>query len=128
MMFRLSQVSIAIAVLATLNSCLGIWGHVSDPQYPLHAQFHMTREIFLNLSILSILTFVMFGSKKLHTPAGWGVLAIGLLIMTGSYWAGLLITGASIPNFGAGLNHVLNTIFGVLALAFSWKHFNGDQR
>lgn len=128
MRFRLAQLSMLIAVLATLSSCLGIWSHLSDTRYLEHAKFHMSRELILNLALLAIISYVMFINNKLHTPAGWVVMSIATILLAGAYWLGLLITAASTPSFGAGVSHVLNTSFGLLALVLSYKHFQGDTK
>ena len=119
-----ARICLLVVIAATLNSVMGISGHVVDPQYPLHAQFHFSREIALNLGAIMVAGLAMFSAARYRNRLTWSLMAAALLFLTGGFWAGLLITSASIPNFGAGANHAANTLFAVLSLAFAWKPFN----
>jgi hypothetical protein len=120
-----ARICLLVVIAATLNSVMGISGHVVDPQFPLHAQFHFSREIALNLGAIAVAGLGMFSAARHQNRITWSMMAAALLFLTGGFWVGLVITGATIPNFGAGANHAVNTAFALLAMAFSWKPFNG---
>ena len=122
-MLRLAQIALAVAILATLNSLLSTWEHVSDPAYTVHAQLHFGREIVISIAALLIAAYFMYGPARYRTMAGWTAMAIAILGVAGAFWLSLLFTGSPIPGLQAALNHIGNTVFGLLALGLSWKPF-----
>lgn len=131
MIFRIAQVSMAICFYWTLLSLYHTWGHGFENEfagmlYSPHAQFHAIREVFVSLAIMVIVGIYMFGPKSIRTPMAWWVMFIGLAFLTLGVWLALLVTGSSFPNFGASMNHVMNSIFAVIALALCWKSYRAE--
>ena len=123
-MLTAAKICLFIAILATLNSLYGTWQHLSDPTYDLHAQLHFGREVFVSLAILIIAGIIMYGPASNRNRASWIIMAVGIIVITVGFWLSILFTGAEVPGMRAGLNHILNTVFGITALALCWPEFN----
>ena len=93
--------------LALLTAWGPTLGHISDPQWTAHQQFHAFREIFL-ASVFSI-TGIIFCLGPLRKGKS-NVLALVAILgfgVVGGFWVGLPITGVGKDDWRPYANHGL---------------------
>jgi hypothetical protein len=138
MLIWIARICLIASAAFTARVLIGVWGHVTgvdalgqglavavdgEPAnaWPvLHARFHFFRELFVSGGLMLVAFVIAFAPAAARSAFTWSVMALALAGLTGSYWGGILILSpAVVPSAGAMINHIGNTGFAVLALAFA---------
>jgi len=131
MLLRLAQLSMAVSLYFTARALYHTWGHGFADNFfgePIgsHMQFHAVREVFMALGLVVVTAFFMYGPAAVRNRTGWIMILVSSAFLTAGVLISLPITGNTLPNFEAMMNHIGNTAFAALALALCWKDY-GQQ-
>ncbi len=108
---RLALTLLCLAFAAAIATALGpTLGHVGETEWPVHAQFHALREVFLASFFSTVGVALCLGPLRKRRPwAWWAVLIVGVGVV-GGFWLGVPFTGVGMAEVGPWVNHGLQLV------------------